>query len=80
MHLSCDTVICVLASRGIRAERIIARDNISREAAEARISKQKDDSFYISASDFTVYNDGSLESLSQKADDIAEAIRLRKDA
>lgn len=60
-HKECDTVISVLAPSELRLERIIERDNISREKAEMRIKAQKSDSFYIESSDFILTNDGDTK-------------------
>lgn len=50
----CDTVIAVIAPEEIRIERIMNRDNITREQALSRISVQNDDDFYTQKSEFTV--------------------------
>lgn len=60
LHKTCDHVITVLAPRELRLARIMVRDGISREKAEARISAQKPDAFYESAADVVFVNDGSL--------------------
>ncbi|MBE6656409.1 MAG: dephospho-CoA kinase [Ruminococcaceae bacterium] len=60
LHKACDYVIAVLAPREIRLDRIVKRDGISREAAEARILAQKQDEFYKAHADFLFVNDGSL--------------------
>jgi len=57
----CDDVISVLSSRETRILRISARDGITRERAEERVRAQKDDSFYIEASDYVLENDGTEE-------------------
>ena len=53
----CDLVISVLSPAQTRIERIMARDKISRERAEARVRAQRDDSFYVSNSDVVLIND-----------------------
>lgn len=50
----CDTVICVVAPKEIRLQRIMMRDGISAEQAEKRMSVQHDDEFYTSKSEFVV--------------------------
>ena len=55
-HKECDTVISVLSSPELRLARIMERDGISREAAEARIQAQKNDDFYRMHSDFVLIN------------------------
>ena len=72
--LECDFVISVLAPKRDRIERIMARDSISREKAELRINAQKDDGFYISASDAVLNNDSSREQLLLEADRVIEKI------
>ena len=66
----CDTVIAVLASPEVRIARIIARDGLSRERAEARVMAQKPDEFYRSAADTVLYNDGEAAALFQACDKI----------
>ncbi|MBQ8850229.1 MAG: dephospho-CoA kinase [Clostridia bacterium] len=56
-YLECDTVVSVISSPEIRVERIILRDGLTREAAEARVHAQRDDGFYIEKSDIVLTND-----------------------
>ena len=58
---SCDLVVSVIASKEIRAKRISLRDNLSADAAMARINAQKPDDFYIKHSHRVLYNNGSEE-------------------
>ncbi len=53
----CDVTIAVIAKKDTRISRIMARDNLTRDAAESRINAQKSDDFYIDNADFTIYND-----------------------
>lgn len=57
----CDCIISVLSSYEKRLERILARDGITEDAAVARIRAQHDDEHYISASDVSIRNDGTVE-------------------
>lgn len=59
----CDFVICLLADPSLRLERIIDRDSISKERADARINGQKSDDFYSSRADYTITNNCSTEQL-----------------
>ena len=52
---NCDYVIAVLAEKETRIARILERDGITREAAEARIAKQYDDNFFRDRAHFLVY-------------------------
>ena len=62
-HKACGAVVSVLAERGLRLERIMARDGITTEAAMRRILAQKSDEFFKTHSDYIVENNGALESL-----------------
>jgi dephospho-CoA kinase len=62
----CDVTVCVIADTETRIERIVSRDNITREKAEVRISKQKDDKFLLANCDFAVYNNSDADSLSEQ--------------
>lgn len=73
-NLECDFVISVLAPKSDRVARIMARDSISRDKAELRINAQKDDDFYISASDAVLNNGSSREQLLLEADGVIEKI------
>ncbi len=63
----CDSVVTVIANREKRLERIMARDRISREAAEKRIDAQREQSFYMKHADYVIENNGSEEELKAKA-------------
>jgi dephospho-CoA kinase len=62
-HKACGAVVSVLAERGLRLERIIARDNLSAEAAMRRILAQKSDEFFKTHSDYIIENNGNIELL-----------------
>lgn len=55
----CDTVIGVLSDREIRAERIMKRDAIDREAAFLRIDAQHNDAYFKDNCDYILYNNGT---------------------
>lgn len=59
----CDLVIGVLADRNTRLSRIMARDGISKEAAEKRILAQHDDAFFRRVCHHILENDGDLAAL-----------------
>lgn len=56
----CDVTLAVLADRALRHERIMARDGLSYEAANARLRAQKPDEFYLSRADHAIRNDGQM--------------------
>lgn len=59
----CDTTVAVLAPRKQRVARIVQRDGISIEEAEARIQAQKNDTFYREHATYVIENDGDTEHL-----------------
>jgi dephospho-CoA kinase len=71
---ACGAVVSVLAERGLRLERIIARDNLSAEAAMRRILAQKSDEFFKTHSDYIIENNGTLETLSPQVHRILLAL------
>ncbi len=52
----CDFTIAVLADRSIRLSRILSRDGISEERANARLAAQPNDSFYQERANYILYN------------------------
>lgn len=70
----CELVIAVIAPRDLRLARIMARDNLPREAAEARLRAQKADEFYTERADFVVINDSDAAALVQEAARIMAAL------
>ncbi len=59
----CDFSIAILAERKLRLSRIMERDTLSHEKANERLSAQKDDNFYLSKADYTLYNDKGIDEL-----------------
>lgn len=57
----CSTVIGVVSEREKRIERIMQRDNISRQYAEMRVDAQKDNAFFEANCDKIIRNDGTME-------------------
>jgi dephospho-CoA kinase len=73
-HKACGAVVSVLAERGLRLERIIARDNLSAEAAMRRILAQKSDEFFKTHSEYIIENNGTPEALSPQVHRILLAL------
>ena len=63
LHTRCDCVIAVLADREIRIDRLMRRDNLSREQICQRLDAQPDVSFYIEHADALIYNEGTEQEL-----------------
>ena len=62
----CDATVAVCAPEESRVERLMARDNISREYAQNRIRAQKSEDWFRSVCDHTLYNDGSRAAFEEK--------------
>lgn len=74
-HKECDLVVSVIASTTSRLERIKARDGISDDLASARLSAQKDDSFYTEHADLVILNDSGKEHFQRAAEALIEKIK-----
>ncbi len=75
----CDFILSVLADRETRLRRIISRDNISAEQANARINAQKPDEFFVDNSDFVIHNSTDIEALTPQIDLMLEkTLEVRK--
>ncbi len=55
----CDRTFAVVADREARLRRIMTRDGLTRERAEARIAAQKPDEFFVSHCSDVLHNDSS---------------------
>ncbi|MGB0929953.1 MAG: dephospho-CoA kinase [Chitinophagales bacterium] len=53
-----DKVITVFAPKKVRIQRVLQRDNSTKEAIEARMDKQWKDERKMELADFVIYNDG----------------------
>lgn len=62
----CDLIICVVADYSTRIQRIMARDGITRRAAEERIAAQIPDGELIERCDHVIYNDGDISDLERQ--------------
>ena len=70
----CDVTIAVIADREIRIGRIIARDKIDRESAEARIASQLSDEELISRSSIIIENNSNLLDLEKRVSEVANLL------
>lgn len=73
-HILCRKIISVVAPKDIRIKRITARDGITEEEAKRRVGAQKPNGFYIENSDYVLYNSGTSEALSEKAETLAKEL------
>ena len=66
----CDITLAVLSLPENRIERICKRDGISEKEANARISSQQDDSYYRERCTYIMENNGDVESLFEKLNEV----------
>lgn len=71
---NCDIIIVVIAELEKRLHRIIKRDNITPEQAEARIKNQKDDDFFIKNADYVIYNNSNYSDVYIQVSDICRKL------
>jgi len=71
----CDKILAVVAEEETRKQRIMERDGLTNEEAEARMKSQHDDSFYITRSDYVIHNDGDAASLRLQVVELLEKLR-----
>lgn len=62
----CDVTVAVTAPREDRVKRLMARDGITREYAEKRLSAQHPDEWFRERCDCTLENDGELDAFATK--------------
>ena len=74
----CDSIVSVCADREACARRICARDGLTPEQAQARLSAQHDAAFFRERSDRCIENNGSREELAAAAAQAAAALKGRK--
>ena len=61
MHRICDHTVGIIADRGVRIRRIMARDGLDEAQAAARIDAQAPEEFYRTHCDFLLVNNCSAE-------------------
>lgn len=64
----CDKTLCMTAPKEVRIRRIMTRDGISYEDAEARISAQSTEAEYLGDADGILENNGDLVKLREEAE------------
>jgi len=67
-YQQCDYVILVTAPIDVRINRVIERDQTTREAVEARMAKQWSDERKIPLADYVIQNDGEQSIIRQVLD------------
>ena len=62
----CDTTLAVLADPDLRLARIMARDGLTPAQAQARMSAQKSDAYYLEKAKYVIRNNGDTQSLTSE--------------
>ena len=70
----CTATIGIIADEEVRASRIMARDNISREYALLRIRAQKPNQYFIDNCNFAVENNGDVQLFTEKFQQLMKEI------
>ena len=71
----CEKIVYVTARRGVRTERIMKRDGITRGEAEERMSAQPDDDFYIKHSDYVIDNSFDTDALEKSVRELYDKLK-----
>ena len=71
----CDLIISVVATEKVRSARIAERDGLTAEQIKDRFSSQHTEKFFVNHSDFIIKNNKSLDSLVEKAQEVAEKVK-----
>lgn len=71
----CDCVIAVVANEAVRRERIIRRDGLTPEQADARIKAQYSEVFFRKNADYIIENNADEAALRQAAERVLRAVR-----
>lgn len=70
----CELIISVVAKEPLRLERIMKRDGLDREQAQARIDSQLPESFFVAHSDFIIKNNKDMANLDEVSEEVAEKV------
>lgn len=74
-YKDCDLIISVIADLDVKIDRIIKRDNFSKEQILARMTNQLKDEERVKYSDFIIDNSKDLDYLYQQVENIADKIK-----
>lgn len=74
LHLLTDLSICIYSPKETQIERVLKRDQISRELAESILAKQFDIEEKRKIADFHIDNTGSIEDLTRLCNELIKAL------
>ena len=80
MHLNMDCVWLVTADREKRIERVMRRDNAERQSVLLRMNNQLSDSDMAPFADEVIVNDGSIEELHAKLNNLLQSSMYKEDS
>ncbi|MDL2287685.1 dephospho-CoA kinase [Eubacteriales bacterium OttesenSCG-928-G02] len=70
----CDKIIAVISDEQNNLNRIMKRDNITKEKAELRLSRMQSNDFFIENCDYIIYNNNHITDINKQLDDILKEI------
>ncbi len=73
-NAECDVIISVIADKEIRLSRIMMRDNIEKDAAEARMAAQLSNEELISHSNIVIENNSNFIDLEKRINEVANLL------
>ncbi len=73
----CHMTAAVLASKGMRLDRIMQRDILTRSEALRRMDIQPEDDFYRKRADLVLINEGDAKSLECQVEDLCRRVERR---
>ena len=76
LHHHCNAVWLVTADEEERLARILARDTLSQEAAQARMRNQRDTTHIAKLASEIIYNDGDLEILQWQVKNAVQKLQV----
>ena len=70
----CSTCLCILSDTALRLKRIMERDQLTKEAAEARIKAQPTNDFYLSRCQFVIENNKDMAAMESALDNMLKEL------
>jgi dephospho-CoA kinase len=77
-HRACDVVVVVTAPEGVQVERVAGDRGMTEQQALARLRSQIDPADREAAADVVIDNDGTLEGLERRVDELWADLRRRE--
>ena len=71
----CEIIISVIADEATRLQRIIERDHLTPEQAQARMNSQHNEKFFVDNSDFIIRNNDGMSGLDEIVNEMSDKIK-----